>query len=77
MRLTGKFSMFGGGTGEPELPARDAADSAAQASAEHCGADEHGVADKKLAWADAIGAWVCALGIGAAVLLVLVLAARS
>jgi hypothetical protein len=70
-------SLFGGGPGEPELPVPDAVRSPARAFETRCSADDHGVADKQLARADAIGAWVCAIGIVAAVLLVLVLAARS
>jgi len=77
VRLTGKVSPFGGEPGALELPPRNAAHGAAQASAEHGSADDNSIADRHLARADAVGAWVCALGIGAAILLVLVLAARG
>ena len=43
----------------------------------NCGVDHDSVAEKQLALADAIGAWVCRISVGAAVLLVVVLAARS
>ena len=47
-------------------------------SSEECSSvDDDGVAEKGLVWADAIGAWVCWIGVAAAVLLVLVLAASS
>jgi hypothetical protein len=42
-----------------------------------CRVDHDGVAEKQLVLADAIGAWVCGIGVAAAVLLVVVLAARS
>jgi hypothetical protein len=39
--------------------------------------DDEGVAEKYLARADAIGSWVCTIDVAAAVLVVVVLAARS
>jgi hypothetical protein len=38
---------------------------------------DHSIAERDLARADAIGAWVCAIGVLAAVALVVVDAARS
>jgi hypothetical protein len=42
-----------------------------------CGVDHDGVAEKRLTLADTIGAWVCSIGVAAAVVLVVVLAARG
>jgi hypothetical protein len=39
--------------------------------------NDDSVAERNLARADAIGAWVCGIGVAAAVLLVVVFAARS
>jgi hypothetical protein len=39
--------------------------------------DEGGIAERNLTRADAIGAWVCGMGVAAAVLLVLVYAVKT
>jgi cell division protein FtsX len=77
MRLTGKVSLFGSGPREPDLPAIEGVRSAVRAAEGHSSVDDHGVAENHLTRADAIGAWVCAIGIVAAILLVVVLAARN
>jgi hypothetical protein len=69
--------MFRGGRGDPERVALEAPRAQARTPEGRCSADDDCVAEKELEWADAIAAWVCRIAVAAAVVLVLVLAARS
>lgn len=77
MGQSGKGYLFDAGPGDPERLPMEALRAPARSPEERNSADDDRVAENELAWADAIGAWVCWISLAAAVLLVLVLAARN
>jgi hypothetical protein len=77
MAQSSKGYLFDAGAGDAERLAPEALRAAARSPEESSSVGDDGVVEKELAWSDAIGAWVCWIGVAAAVLLVLVLAAGS